>query len=412
MLRNLVRRGVTIWRDVPLGPPDPILGIDEAFKRDTNPRKVNLGVGAYRDDDAKPWVLPSVLKAKAQVINLNHEYLPTQGLDSFRSGAMKLAYGDCQPLREGRIASVQALSGTGALRVGMAFLERFYSASRTVYIPRPTWGNHKNIVKDAGLQWKEYGYYNPATKGLDLESVLADLEDAPDKSIILLHACAHNPTGVDPNLEQWAQIHQVISSKHHLAFFDSAYQGFASGDPARDAAALRMFVKEETPVLLSQSFAKNFGLYGERAGLFSVLGNDSQESERLVSQLKIIGRPMYSNPPLFGARVVSTVLNTPELEAQWYLDLKTMSSRIFSMREALVKLLKEKGSPFDWSHITKQIGMFAFTGLNPDQVRSLTENHHIYLTGDGRISIAGLNTKNVEYVAEAIEKVSRFSAKR
>ena len=395
---------------MPQGPVDPILGISEAFKKDKNPRKVNLGVGAYRDDNGKPVILPSVAKAKSIIFkSLDHEYLPIEGLEKFSSSAISLAYADCQPIQENRVASIQSLSGTGALRLGIAFVQRFYHNSRHVYIPKPTWGNHKSIITQSGLEFKEYSYYNPKTKGLDFENMLADIDEAPRNSIILLHACAHNPTGVDPSKEQWKQIQDLMATKQHLALFDMAYQGFASGDVDNDAFALRLFTNEQNPVILMQSFAKNFGLYGERIGNLSVICDSKQESERVLSQLKILARPIYSNPPIFGSRIVSTILNTPELKKQWLSDVKGMADRIISMRAQLVQLLKEKGSQHDWSHITKQIGMFAYTGLNPDQSEQLMKKHHIYLTLDGRISLAGLNSKNIEYVAEAIEIVTRFS---
>ena len=412
MLIQRVIRSFSLWKDVPQGPPDAILGISEAFKKDKNVRKVNLGVGAYRDDNSKPLVLPSVIKAKSLIFSSpDHEYLPIEGLEKFRSSATALAYGDSIPLRENRIASIQSVSGTGGLRLSTAFIQRFYPHARCIYIPNPTWGNHKSIINQSGLEFKEYSYYDPDTKGLDFENMMADIDEAPRNSVFLLHACAHNPTGVDPTHEQWKHIQDLMATKQHLALFDMAYQGFASGNVDNDAFALRLFANEQNPLLLVQSFAKNFGLYGERIGNFSVVCDSQQETERVLSQLKILARPMYSNPPLFGSRVVSTVLGTPELKTQWLQDVKLMADRIISMRSQLVKLLKEKGSRHDWSHITKQIGMFAYTGLNPDQSEHLMKRHHIYLTLDGRISLAGLNSNNIEYVAESIETVSRFSAK-
>ena len=414
MLGFVAKRSMSVWKQVEMGPPDPILGVAEAFKKDKHPRKVNLGVGAYRDDSNKPWVLPCVAKAQQKIYEsgADHEYLPIHGLESFRAAAVKLAYGqDSAAVKEGKIASVQCLSGTGSLRLGMAFLERVHKTSRVVLVPKPTWGNHKTIAKDAGLGFKEYKYYDPESKGIDLEGMLQDLHSAPEKSVVLLHACAHNPTGADPSHAEWEKISDVMARRQHIAFFDMAYQGFASGNPEKDAYALRLFVKEQHPVLLAQSFAKNFGLYGQRIGCFSMLAGNPNEQERILSQLKILARPMYSNPPLYGARIVSTVLNNPDLATEWRNDVKTMADRIISMREALVSNLKDKGSAHDWSHIVKQIGMFAYTGLNPSQSKLLTANHHVYLTLDGRISIAGLNTANVEYVADAIEKVTRYNEK-
>lgn len=414
MLGLATKRFASVWQHVSMGPPDPILGVAEAFKRDTQLRKVNLGVGAYRDDNNKPWVLPCVRKAEELLHSqgLDHEYSPLRGIDAFRSAAVKLAYGEnCAAVRENRVASVQCLSGTGSLRLGMAFLERFHKNSRVVLVPKPTWGNHKNIARDSGLSFQEYRYYDPETKAVDVSGLLADLEAAPPKSVVLLHACAHNPTGADPTQEDWKKIQIAMARKQHVAFFDMAYQGFASGDPEKDAFAVRHFVKEQSPVLLAQSFAKNFGLYGERVGNFSIVSANSHEQDRILSQLLILTRPMHSSPPLHGARLVSAVLNTPDLAAQWSQDVRTMADRIISMRAALVSHLKDKGSQHNWSHITQQIGMFAYTGLSPVQSKQLTENHHIYLTLDGRISIAGLNTRNVEYVADAMEKVTRYHEK-
>lgn len=276
-----------------------------------------------------------------------------------------------------------------------------------VFMPSPTWGNHPNILRDSNLAAGTYRYYNPQSNGLDLKGMLEDLEEAPEQSVVLLHACAHNPTGVDPKPEEWRQIAQVISKKGHFSFFDMAYQGFASGDCDTDAQAVRMFVQEGLPVILAQSYAKNMGLYGERAGALSVVCKDVEEKERILSQLKIIIRPMYSNPPLHGARLVATVLGDPQLKSLWHKEVKMMADRIIGMRTQLKDTLVQKlGSKHEWKHITDQIGMFCYTGLKADQVERLTKDFHIYLTKDGRISIAGINSSNVQYLAEAIHKVS------
>lgn len=408
MLLRSLNRYVSFWAGVPQGPPDPILGISEAFKRDTDAKKVNLGVGAYRDDNNKPWILPSVKQAEEIIFKGtgDHEYLPIEGLEAFTTAAVRLAYGDSAAIADKRIAACQSLSGTGALRLGMAYLKKFYGKSSTIYIPNPTWGNHKAIAKDSGLDWKEYNYYNPNNFGLNFNGMVGDIEKAPEGSIFLLHACAHNPTGVDLSHTEWDQIYDLISKKNHVAFFDSAYQGFASGDTNKDAYGPRKFVNSGYQILLAQSFAKNFGLYGERIGCFSTVCEDTSEKDRVLSQVKILARAMYSNPPIYGAKVVSTVLNTPDLNKQWLADVKTMADRIITMRSELVKNLKDCGSKRDWSHITNQIGMFAFTGLNAEQCQKLMKEHHVYLTMDGRISLAGLNTKNVHYVANAVFKVS------
>jgi len=256
------------------------------------------------------------------------------------------------------------------------------------------------------VQTEAYRYYSRATNGLDFEGLMEDLENAPDRSVILLHACAHNPTGCDPNEEQWEAIASIIEKKGHLAFFDSAYQGFASGDAEKDAFALRFFTSRKIPVMLAQSFAKNFGLYGERCGTFSILCNSPEEKSRVLSQLKLVIRPMYSNPPKHGSSIVKTILSDEELTAQYYNECQSMADRILEMRAKLVSTLKGVGSTHDWSHVTSQIGMFAFTGMTEEMCDQLTDKYEIYLTRNGRISVAGLNPGNVEYVAKAIHAVT------
>ena len=399
------------WTGVPMGPPDGILGLVEAFKADTHPNKVNLSVGAYRDSDGQPWVLPSVLKAEEHVMakQMNKEYLPIIGDADFVDNARRFALGSASPaLTEKRVASVQSLSGTGACRVIGDFYAKFLGKGAPFYLPTPSWGNHANIFRDSGLDVRSYRYWDKETLGLDLDGMLADLKSAPDGSAVLLHACAHNPTGVDPTPEQWKTICSVLKERPGLSlFFDSAYQGFASGDAEADAFALRHFVSEGVPCALAQSFAKNFGLYGERVGLLSMICADEDEAARVLSQLKIIVRPMYSNPPVHGARIVNAVLSDPALEAQWRSECKSMAERIIAMRTALRDGLSKAGSSRDWAHITNQIGMFCYTGLQPAQVDSMINDYHIYLTKDGRISMAGLNAANVDYVAGAMHAVSK-----
>jgi len=404
------RQGST-WSAVPMGPPDAILGLVEAFKADTDPRKVNLSVGAYRDSEGKPWVLPSVRAAEERVMAaaMNKEYLPIVGDVDFVEKARRFALGEGSPaLAEKRVASVQTLSGTGSCRVVGDFYAKFLGLGAAMYLPSPSWGNHANIFRDAGLEVKTYRYWDKATNGLDLDGMLADLTAAPDGSAVLLHACAHNPTGVDPTPEQWKLICSTLKAKPGLSlFFDSAYQGFASGDAEADAFALRHFVSEGVPVALAQSFAKNFGLYGERVGVLNMICDDADEAARVLSQIKIIIRPMYSNPPCHGARIVSAVLGDPVLESQWRAECKTMADRIIAMRNALQAEVLKAGSTKEWSHITSQIGMFCYTGLTQEQVKRMIDEFHIYMTKDGRISMAGLNANNVAYVAGAIHEVSK-----
>lgn len=409
--RQNILRTITTWSNVPAGAPDPILGVTEAFKADTSPQKMNLGVGAYRDENGKPFVLPSVRKAEEGIVaaKFDKEYLGITGFPEFTKQAAILAYGtDSTPLKEGRIAITQSISGTGALRIGGAFLNRFYPHSKSIYLPSPTWGNHIPIFKDSGLEVKTYRYYDKKTVGLNAKGMLEDIKNAPDKSIILLHACAHNPTGVDPTQAQWKEIAEAIKAKGHFSFFDMAYQGFASGDVDRDAFAPRYFVSQGLDIVLSQSFAKNMGLYGERVGAFSVVCADKEQKAKVESQIKILVRPMYSNPPVHGARIAGTILSDPKLYGQWLGEVKLMADRIIGMRTTLYDtLVNELGSKRNWDHIKSQIGMFCFAGISPEQVEKMTKDHHVYMTKDGRISMAGVTPHNVKNLSKALHDVTK-----
>ncbi|XP_013982475.1 aspartate aminotransferase, mitochondrial [Salmo salar] len=406
----LSTRNSSWWGGVQMGPPDPILGVSEAFKRDTSPKKMNLGVGAYRDDHGKPFVLDCVRKAEALISSkqLDKEYLAIGGLGDFTKSCALLALGaDSEVLKSGRNITVQTISGTGSLCIGANFLSRFHSASRDVYLPKPSWGNHTPIFRDAGMQLKAYRYYDPSTCGFDFNGALDDISKMPEKSVIMLHACAHNPTGVDPKPEQWKEIADLVKKRDLLVFFDMAYQGFASGDIDRDAWAVRHFIEQGHNIVLSQSFAKNMGLYGERVGGFTVVCNDAEEAKRVESQLKILIRPMYSNPPMNGARIAATILNTPDLYKIWLEEVHGMANRIIKMREQLAANLKNEGSTHNWQHVIDQIGMFCFTGLKPEQVERLTKEFSVYMTKDGRISMAGVTSGNVGYLAHGIHAVTK-----
>ncbi|KAI6203410.1 Aspartate aminotransferase [Aphelenchoides besseyi] len=355
------RLGSAWFGNVEMGPPDPILGVTEAFKKDQNPKKINLGVGAYRRDvssififlsmsiQGKPYVLPSVREAEQKIIDakLDKEYTTIAGIPEFTANAAKLAFGeDSTVIKEKRNATVQTISGTGALRVGAEFLNKFFTSSKEIYQPTPTWGNHIPVFKFAGLNVKQYKYYDPKTCGFDE----ADIGNIPKKSIILLHACAHNPTGVDPTVscrfssdykpfqkEQWKKISDLCKQRELYVFFDMAYQGFASGCTVKDAYAVRYFVEQNHNVCLAQSFAKNMGLY-ERVGAFTIVGNDQDEASRVMSQLKILIRPMISNPPIHGARIANEILTNESLKKQWLEDVKGMADSIISMRTQLKDL--------------------------------------------------------------------------
>lgn len=400
---------------VPQAPEDPLFGLMRAFKADQSPDKVDLGIGAYRGDNAKPWVLPVVKKADEILRNdpeLNHEYAPIAGIADFTSKAAELILGsESAALKEKRSSSIQTISGTGAVHLGALFLAKFYKGNRTVYLSDPTWANHHQIFSNVGLPIAKYPYFSKETKGLDFDGMKAALAAAPDQSIVLLHVCAHNPTGVDPTEAQWAEIADLLAEKRHFPFFDCAYQGFASGSLQRDNAAVRLFTERGFEFLVCQSFAKNFGLYGERAGCFHFVTGPgpeaSQTISRIASQLAILQRSEISNPPLYGARIVATVLNDATLFKEWEENLTEMSGRIITMRKVLRAKLEELGTPGTWNHITDQIGMFSFTGLTETQVLKLRDDAHIYMTKNGRISMAGLNTRNVEYFAKAVDKVVR-----
>ncbi|KAH9821409.1 Aspartate aminotransferase, mitochondrial [Teratosphaeria destructans] len=394
--RNSLRLGPTslraasFWAHVQQGPPDAILGITEAFKKDTNTKKINLGSAEQK-----------VVQA-----NLDKEYAGITGVPDFTKAAALLAYGpDSAPLNDGRIAITQSISGTGALRIGGAFLHRFYPGAKTIYIPTPSWANHKAVFLDSGLEVKQYRYYNKDTIGLDFDGMIEDIKSLPKGSLVLLHACAHNPTGVDPTEQQWKAISDAVKAGGHFPFFDMAYQGFASGDTDKDAFALRYFLQQGHTPCLAQSFAKNMGLYGERVGAFSIVCSTPEEKARVDSQIKILVRPLYSNPPVHGARIASTILNDKALNQQWLGEVKGMADRIIKMRHLLRDHLEKLGSKHKWNHITDQIGMFAYTGLTAEQMTKLAEEHSVYATKDGRISVAGITSENVGRLAEAIFKV-------
>lgn len=339
--------------------------------------------------------------------NLDKEYAGITGVPDFTKAAALLAYGpDSAALKEGRIAITQSISGTGALRIGGAFLQRHYPGAKAIYIPTPSWANHKAVFSDSGLEVKQYRYYNKDTIGLDFDGMVSDIKNMPKGSIILLHACAHNPTGVDPTEDQWRAISDAVKEGEHFPFFDMAYQGFASGSTDKDAFALRHFVKEGHNPCLAQSFAKNMGLYGERVGAFSIVTANAEEKARVDSQVKIIVRPLYSNPPVHGARIASTILNDPALNKQWLSEVEGMASRIIKMRALLKENLEKLGSKQKWNHITDQIGMFAYTGLTAEQMTKLAEEHSVYATKDGRISVAGITSDNVGRLAESIYKIT------
>ncbi|CAH9106271.1 unnamed protein product [Cuscuta epithymum] len=382
-----------------------MISVTVAYDKDPCSVKLNLGVGAYRTEEGKPLVLNVVRKAEQILVNDRFrikEYLPITGLKDFNELSAKLILGaDSPAIQDNRVTTVQCLSGTGSLRVGAEFLSRHYH-QHNIYIPQPTWGNHSKVFTLAGLSVSTYRYYDPVTRGLNIEGLLEDLGSAPSGAIVLLHACAHNPTGVDPTANQWEQIRKLMRSRSLLPFFDSAYQGFASGSLDGDAQSVRLFVADGGECLIAQSYAKNMGLYGERVGALSIVCKHPDVASRVESQLKLVIRPMYSNPPLHGASIVAVILKDRNMYEEWTVELKAMADRIITVRHQLFDALCARGTPGDWSHIIKQIGMFTFTGLNMKQVAFMRKEFHVYMTSDGRISMAGLSSKTVPHLAGAI----------
>lgn len=377
---------------------------------------MNLGVGAYRDETGKPWVLPAIRESKKLLLNdpeVDHEYLPIAGYAPYLKASGELLFGaDASAVKENRLVTNQTISGSGANHIGAEFVSKFYqfpTDKKVIYVSKPTWPNHFAIMHAGGLETVEYRYYDEKTRGLDFEGLKASLRDAPDGSVVLLHACAHNPTGVDPNEAQWKELAELFKEKKLFAFFDCAYQGFASGDPVRDAFAVRYFESQKTiPMLVCQSYAKNAGLYGERIGALHVVVQKSEEVPKVQSQLNALQRSEISTCPAFGARLVANVLTKPELLEQWHKDIQTMAHRIIAMRKELYNLLVNKyKTPGTWNHIVDQTGMFSFLGLNTDQCDRLVKDGHIYLVKTSRISMAGLNPSNVDYVAQWIDQVVR-----
>jgi len=312
---------------------------------------------------------------------------------------------DSKAISENRVAGVQTLSGTGGLRV-FGELLKSKGGHNHIYVPSPTWGNHIPIFKNSGLEVREYRYYDPSSSKLDFDNLIKDMKNMPEGSTVLLHACAHNPTGMDPSVEQWSEISKTMKDNKLLPFFDCAYQGFASGNAPQDAFAIRMFVDDGHTLATVQSFSKNFGLYGQRIGALSIVTADEAEKEKVLSQMKIVIRPIYSNPPRFGANIVKTILSDDRLTVDFIDQCKEMADRINRMRIKLRTTLEEGEQNRSWEHITNQIGMFAFSGMTKEEVINLREKHHIYCTLDGRISMAGVTSHNVNYIAEAINDVT------
>lgn len=399
---------MSFLNNIEVAPANAIFKLTALYKADTDGRAMDLGVGAYRTEKGDPWVLPVVIKAEQEIQKMmekgeiNHEYLPIGGLGTFVSAAGRLALGGGhEALDSQRIDGVQCISGTGSLRAIGDFIKKFGSNNH-IYVSDPTWANHEKIFSACHLEVHKYRYYKPETRGLNLPAMLEDIEKMEEGSAIVLHACAHNPTGVDPNKEEWVKIAEVCQKRGLFVVFDSAYQGFASGDPIKDGYAMSKFAEMKIPMAICQSFSKNFGLYNERVGCAQIVSPTKEATAAAVSQLKVIVRANWSNPPHHGARIVSLVLNDETLTREWMDCLKTMSSRIHEMRSLVYEGLKKKGTPGTWEHIINQIGMFSFTGLTEIQVKHMTDEHHIYMLKNGRINMCGVTKLKVDHLVNAI----------
>ena len=397
---------MSMFSAVEMAPRDPILGLNEQFNADTNPNKVNLGVGVYFDDNGKLPLLQCVQAAEKAMMDkpTARGYLPIDGIAAYDAAVKSLVFGvDSEPVKSGRVATVQGIGGTGGLKIGADFLKKLNPKAK-VLISDPSWENHRALFTNAGFEVGSYRYYDAAKRGVDFDGMLADIQAAPAGTIILLHACCHNPTGYDITPTQWDQVIAAIKSKNLVAFLDMAYQGFGNGIQ-EDGAVIGKFVAAGLTFFVSTSFSKSFSLYGERVGALSVLCESKEEADRVLSQLKIVIRTNYSNPPTHGGAVVAAVLNNPELRALWEKELGEMRVRIKAMRSKLVDGLKAAGVKQDMSFITQQIGMFSYSGLSKEQMVRLRSEFGVYGTDTGRMCVAALNSKNIDYVCQAIAKV-------
>lgn len=395
-----------MFERVSVAPADPILGLNEAFKAETRPEKINLGVGVFKDAGGNTPILETVKEAERRLLNSENSksYSSIEGAAEYALAVQKLLLGATSPLiASGRVKTAQAPGGTGALRIAAELMTRQLGVT-TVWISEPTWGNHNSVFAAAGLTIKTYRYFDAETKGLDIDGMLADLGQVQPGDAVLLHGCCHNPTGVDPTIAQWGGITQVLKQQQALPFLDFAYQGFGEG-VEEDAAGLRLLVEQIPEVIIASSFSKNFGLYNERVGAITVVAATADEASAVLSQVKVLIRAIYSNPPFHGAAVVSTILQDPELTARWHQEVAAMRSRILDLRQAFVDGLKAQGVNQDFSFIAQQKGMFSFSGLDKEQVQRLRDEYAIYMVGSGRMNVAGMSTERMEYLCKAIAAV-------
>ncbi len=397
---------MSLFSNVEMAPRDPILGLNEQFNADTNPNKVNLGVGVYFDENGKLPLLACVQAAEKTMMESPKPrgYLPIDGIAAYDAGVKSLVFGaDSEAVKSARVATVQAIGGTGGLKVGADFLKRL-NPNAKVLISDPSWENHRAVFEAAGFKVNTYPYYDAVTRGINFSGMMDALQAMPQTSIVLLHACCHNPTGADLSDDQWGEVISVIVERGLIPFLDIAYQGFAEGIEA-DGRVVRRFADAGGPLFVSNSFSKSFSLYGERVGALSIAGSSSEDIARAMSQLKRVIRTNYSNPPTQGGRVVATVLATPELRQIWENELATMRVRIRDMRLMLVEKLKQKAPKSNFDFVIRQNGMFSYSGLTKEQVARLRDEFSIYAIDTGRICVAALNSHNIDRVVDAIAEV-------
>jgi aromatic-amino-acid transaminase len=396
----------SIFAAVEMAPRDPILGLNEAFNADARTTKVNLGVGVYFDDNGKIPLLAAVKAAEDTRVKaaLPRGYQPIEGNPAYNSAVQNLLLGkDSALIANGQVITAQALGGTGALKIGADYLKRL-NPNAKVYISDPSWENHRALFESAGFVVENYPYYDAATRGVNFDGMKACLKGLDAGSVIVLHACCHNPTGADLSDAQWGEVVAICQERGLVPFLDMAYQGFADGIE-QDGFAVRLFADSGIPFFVSSSFSKSFSLYGERVGALSIVDNSKEESARVLSQVKRVIRTNYSNPPTHGGTLVATVLNSTELRAQWEQELGEMRDRIKQMRQAFVEKLKVKAPQYDFSFVLQQRGMFSYSGLTAEQVERLKNEFGIYAVSTGRICVAALNSKNIDYVTDAIAKI-------
>ena len=395
-----------MFEKISAAPADPILGLTEEFKKDTRPEKINLGVGIYKDESGNTPVLATVKKAEAILLEkeTTKSYLSIPGTAEYGLAVQQLLFGNDSPIISSKRAqTAQAPGGTGALRLAAEFIKRQLGDVK-VWISNPTWANHNGVFTAAGLETVQYSYYDAQTKDMDFDAALADLANAAPGDVVLLHGCCHNPTGIDPQAPQWQQLADLCKEKQLLPMFDFAYQGFAKG-VEEDAQGLRIFADLCEELLIASSFSKNFGLYNERVGAFTLVAKDNAEATTAFSQVKSIARVIYSNPPAHGAAIVTEILNDAALRAEWEIEVADMRDRIQEMRTLFVQTLKDLGVEADFSFIERQNGMFSFSGLSKEQVNRLKEEFGIYIVGSGRISVAGMTKANMQPLCKGIAAV-------